>query len=62
MLFLESSAKTKEGIRQVFSELVEKVLENPALLANTAPGRPKGTVNPTLAAAAQDQASGGYCC
>ena len=31
MLFLEASAKTKEGISQVFKEVVEKVLENPAV-------------------------------
>jgi Ras-related protein Rab-18 len=37
MLFIEASAKTKEGIAQVFQELVAKVLENPTLLAATAP-------------------------
>ncbi|CAM9366274.1 unnamed protein product [Chrysoparadoxa australica] len=60
MLFLESSAKTKEGIKQVFSEVVQKILENPELLANTAPGRPKnGTVNP--AATSQGSGQGGCC-
>jgi Ras-related protein Rab-18 len=33
MLFLEASAKTKEGISQVFHEVVQKILENPKLLA-----------------------------
>ncbi|RQM14463.1 hypothetical protein DD237_004310 [Peronospora effusa] len=37
MLFVESSAKTKIGIQQVFNEVVQKILENPALLCNTAP-------------------------
>lgn len=40
MLFLEASAKTKEGINQVFMEVVQKILENPALLANTRPAKP----------------------
>ncbi|OQS06605.1 Rab18 family GTPase [Thraustotheca clavata] len=37
MLFVESSAKTKIGIQQVFNEVVQKILDNPALLTNTAP-------------------------
>ncbi len=37
MLFMEASAKTKEGIAQVFTEVVQKVLENPILLTNTRP-------------------------
>lgn len=43
MLFLEASAKTKMGIRQVFMEVVQKIVENPELLANAVPGRPKAT-------------------
>jgi Ras-related protein Rab-18 len=34
MLFLEASAKTKLGIRQVFMEVVKKMLENPSVLNN----------------------------
>uniref|UniRef100_A0A7S2UMV5 Ras-related protein Rab-18 n=1 Tax=Attheya septentrionalis TaxID=420275 RepID=A0A7S2UMV5_9STRA len=41
MLFLEASAKTKKGIRQCFMEVVQKIIEDPDLLLNTAPGRPK---------------------
>jgi len=41
MMFLEASAKTKLGIRQCFLEVVQKILESPAILNNTAPGRPK---------------------
>ncbi|ETV77940.1 hypothetical protein H257_08181 [Aphanomyces astaci] len=37
MLFVESSAKTKTGIQQVFNEVVQKILDNPSLLSNTAP-------------------------
>lgn len=37
MIFIESSAKTKVGIQQVFDEVVQKILENPRLLQNTAP-------------------------
>jgi len=39
MLFVETSAKTKVGIQQVFTEIVQKILENPTLLAGTTPGR-----------------------
>ena len=42
MLFMEASAKTKEGINQVFTEVVQKVLENPILLTNTRPAKPRG--------------------
>ena len=41
MLFLEASAKTKTGIRQCFMEVVHKIMEDPELLINTVPGRPK---------------------
>ena len=37
MLFLESSAKADIGIAQAFEEIVEKILDNPALLVNTTP-------------------------
>lgn len=39
MLFMEASAKTKEGIAQVFNEVVQKILENPTLLSNTRPAK-----------------------
>ena len=39
MLFMQASAKTKEGIANVFEEIVQKILENPNLLANTRPTR-----------------------
>lgn len=37
MLFMEASAKTQEGIAQIFQEAVNKILENPQLLVNTTP-------------------------
>lgn len=44
MLFLEASAKTRLGIRQVFMEVVKKMLENPEILQNAVPGKPKASV------------------
>ena len=44
MLFLEASAKTRLGIRQVFMEVVKKMLENPDIVNNAIPGRPRTTV------------------
>lgn len=38
MLFIETSAKTTLGVQQVFQELVQKILDSPALLQNTASG------------------------
>ena len=37
MLFIETSAKTSVGISQVFNEVVQKILENTALLDSTRP-------------------------
>jgi len=45
MLFLEASAKTKTGIKQCFMEVVHKIVEDPELLVNTVPGRPKVALN-----------------
>eukprot|EP00565_Helicotheca_tamesis_P006412 CAMPEP_0185729240 /NCGR_PEP_ID=MMETSP1171-20130828/4776_1 /TAXON_ID=374046 /ORGANISM="Helicotheca tamensis, Strain CCMP826" /LENGTH=218 /DNA_ID=CAMNT_0028398031 /DNA_START=63 /DNA_END=719 /DNA_ORIENTATION=+ len=66
MLFLEASAKTKMGIRQCFMEVVQKILEDPELLVNTVPGRPKmnlkagsGRVKGSGGADDDDE---GYCC
>ena len=59
MLFMEASAKTKEGIAQVFNEVVQKILENPTLLSNTRPAKPgsRGAVNNQPAATSK-----GGCC
>ena len=45
MLFLEASAKTRLGIKQVFMEVVQKILENPEALASAVPGKPKLQIN-----------------
>jgi Ras-related protein Rab-18 len=60
MLFLEASAKTKLGIRQCFMEIVHKILENPEMLENTMPGRPKMLLKPTEEAALSEER--GDCC
>lgn len=31
MMFIESSAKTKEGVQTAFEELVEKIIQTPGL-------------------------------
>lgn len=65
MLFLEASAKTKLGIRQCFLEVVQKILEDPDLLTNTAPGRPKMTLkHPNKKHSIKDinDDEEGYCC
>ena len=43
MLFMESSAKTNSGIDQAFEEVVEKIIDSPSLMANTAPSASSGT-------------------
>ncbi|PFH34266.1 Rab18/RabC-family small GTPase [Besnoitia besnoiti] len=35
MLFVETSAKTRQGVQHAFEELVQKILDTPSLLANT---------------------------
>lgn len=37
MLFLEASAKNQDGVKAVFDEVVQKILDNPALLSGTGP-------------------------
>lgn len=60
MLFMEASAKTKEGIAQVFNEVVQKILENPSLLSNTRPAKPGRTQ--LDGKNASGGSSGGGCC
>lgn len=71
MLFLEASAKTRTGVQELFMEVVHKILEDPDLLLNTVPGKPKGatsTVNLAKNSNAAgknmdlDDGEGGYCC
>jgi len=37
MMYIETSAKTKQGIQQAFEEIVLKVMDTPSLLQNTSP-------------------------
>jgi len=60
MLFMEASAKTKDGIAQVFNEVVTKVLENPALLSNTRPAKP-GTRGSMAPSSSKNSSSSGCC-
>lgn len=74
MLFLEASAKTKLGIRQCFLEVVQKILEDPDMLANTVPGSQSKKMKLKAGKGAKskrrvrkedsddDDDEGGYCC
>ena len=67
MLFLEASAKTKTGVQESFMEVVNKILEDPDLLMNTVPGKPKANVNLNKSGGAGPKGmdmddEGGYCC
>lgn len=68
MLFLEASAKTKLGIRQCFTEVVQKILEDPDMLSNTVPGRKKMQLKAGRSRRTvrhdddDDDDEGGYCC
>mmetsp|Transcript_37167 Transcript_37167/g.60569 ORF Transcript_37167/g.60569 Transcript_37167/m.60569 type:complete len:161 (-) Transcript_37167:36-518(-) len=61
MLFIETSAKTKLGIQQVFQELIQKILDSPALLHNTvSTGARRDSGRADLTQAADDGEQG--CC
>ena len=70
MLFLEASAKTRTGVQESFMEVVHKILEDPDLLLNTVPGKPKAAVNLNKSGGVGgakggldlDDGEGGYCC
>ena len=59
MIFIESSAKTKVGIQQVFDEVVQKILENPRLLQNTAPRSAQAQGRTRLGPGGPGQGGGG---
>ena len=62
MLFLEASAKTKTGVQESFMEVVHKILEDPDLLLNTVPGKPKASVRLKASAKVMDVDDEGGCC
>mmetsp|Transcript_29744 Transcript_29744/g.28447 ORF Transcript_29744/g.28447 Transcript_29744/m.28447 type:complete len:209 (+) Transcript_29744:136-762(+) len=58
MLFIEASAKTTEGVTQVFNEVAQQILDNPDLLTNTRPNignRSRANLN-------APEVKGGGCC
>lgn len=57
MMFIETSAKTRQGIKQAFEELVQKILDTPSLISPTTQGQ-KITANDS---SAKDQAGGCGC-
>jgi Ras-related protein Rab-18 len=61
MLFLEASAKTRLGIRQVFMEVVKKMLENPDVLTNAMPGKPRVQLKPQTARPSMEDEDSGCC-
>jgi Ras-related protein Rab-18 len=62
MLFLEASAKTRLGIRQVFLEVVKKMLENPDILQNAVPGKPRVQLRPQHVRPGSLEEDEGGCC
>jgi len=66
MLFLESSAKSAENVKECFQEVVARVLESPVLLAGTGlPAARPGLVRPDLSAPPPGKEAGGAgtgCC
>eukprot|EP00448_Togula_jolla_P002947 CAMPEP_0170620232 /NCGR_PEP_ID=MMETSP0224-20130122/27947_1 /TAXON_ID=285029 /ORGANISM="Togula jolla, Strain CCCM 725" /LENGTH=204 /DNA_ID=CAMNT_0010946389 /DNA_START=25 /DNA_END=639 /DNA_ORIENTATION=+ len=42
MMFIEASAKTRQGIKQAFEEVVFKILDTPSLLQSTQPANRQG--------------------
>lgn len=56
MLFIEASAKTKEGVQIAFEELVEKILQTPGLWENRSTG-----LNVTNTNTSNQAGNCGYC-
>ena len=62
MMYIETSAKTREGIRITFEEVVQKILDTPALLSEGGAGSVKGL---GVRVETDSSSSGGYlrgCC
>jgi len=62
MLFLETSAMDATNVNQAFTELTAKILDSPALIANTQPSSRAGSMRlDAPRPPAVEQASGGCC-
>lgn len=64
MMYIETSAKTREGIRQAFEEVVQKILDSPSLIQEASGGPSQLGGLGGLAPPDQDASSGacgGYC-
>merc|ERR1719221_421567 len=59
MMFIETSAKTRQGIKQAFEEVVFKILDTPSLLQSS---QPTGARQVTGAASSEAGAGGGCGC
>ena len=61
MMYIEASAKTREGIRQSFEEVVQKILDTPGLIEETG-GNISGGMGGLSRADEEDSSRcGGYC-
>lgn len=58
MLFIEASAKTQDGINQAFEEVLQKILESPALLENEKDGTSGGSSSGASATMRLDRDNG----
>ncbi|KAK1159005.1 ras-related protein Rab-18-B-like [Acipenser oxyrinchus oxyrinchus] len=58
MLFIEASAKTRDGVQCAFEEVVEKIIQTPGLWATETPQR---GVRLAEAASSQQGSCSGYC-
>ena len=62
MLFLEVSAKTREGITQVFEEVVQKILDNPVMLAKLNASKVAATGRQDLSGGTSESSTSRSCC
>jgi Ras-related protein Rab-18 len=67
MLFIEASAKTQDGINQAFDEVIQKILDSPALLVNEQDGSTSKSSSSSTMRLDRDQrqpgggSCGGFC-